>query len=232
MQVNEEIDALQTAGISPIDFLVLPRVVALALMMPLLTLYADSWGSWAGWSWRVTGLNLDVIEYYNETRHGVNLTNVGIGVFSGFVFGDSRRDDRMPEGHAVRTKRIGRRDATRSAVVTGIVSIIVATADHYRAVQRAAAFSEEGQVTPGDSDDSHIVVRDLTMAYGSFVLQRDLTFTVNRGDVFIIMGGSGCGKSTLLRHLVGLQRPAGGTSVLRGRELLGCRCRRRRDADR
>jgi phospholipid/cholesterol/gamma-HCH transport system ATP-binding protein len=57
----------------------------------------------------------------------------------------------------------------------------------------------------------HIRVRDLTMAYGSFVVQRDLTFTVNRGDVFIIMGGSGCGKSTLLRHMIGLKPPAKGS---------------------
>jgi phospholipid/cholesterol/gamma-HCH transport system ATP-binding protein len=57
----------------------------------------------------------------------------------------------------------------------------------------------------------HIIVRDLTMAYGSFVVQRDLTFTINRGDVFIIMGGSGCGKSTLLRHIVGLKPPAKGS---------------------
>ncbi len=56
----------------------------------------------------------------------------------------------------------------------------------------------------------HILVQDLTMAYGDFLIQRDLTFTVNRGDIFIVMGGSGCGKSTLLRHLVGLQRPAKG----------------------
>lgn len=58
--------------------------------------------------------------------------------------------------------------------------------------------------------EPHIIVKNLTMAYGSFVLQRDLTFTVNRGDVFIIMGGSGCGKSTLMRHLIGLKRPAAG----------------------
>jgi phospholipid/cholesterol/gamma-HCH transport system ATP-binding protein len=57
----------------------------------------------------------------------------------------------------------------------------------------------------------HIIVRDLTMAYGSFVVQRDLTFTINRGDVFIIMGGSGCGKSTLLRHIIGLKPPAKGS---------------------
>jgi phospholipid/cholesterol/gamma-HCH transport system ATP-binding protein len=56
----------------------------------------------------------------------------------------------------------------------------------------------------------HLRVRDLTMAYGSFVLQRDLNFSVKRGDVFIIMGGSGCGKSTLLKHLIGLKEPAKG----------------------
>lgn len=59
--------------------------------------------------------------------------------------------------------------------------------------------------------DIHIRVSDLTMAYGDFVLQRDLNFTVDRGDIFIIMGGSGCGKSTLLKHLIGLKSPAKGT---------------------
>jgi phospholipid/cholesterol/gamma-HCH transport system ATP-binding protein len=58
--------------------------------------------------------------------------------------------------------------------------------------------------------DAHITVRDLTMAYGDFVLMRDLDFQVERGEVFIIMGGSGCGKSTLLRHLIGLKEPAKG----------------------
>jgi phospholipid/cholesterol/gamma-HCH transport system ATP-binding protein len=63
---------------------------------------------------------------------------------------------------------------------------------------------------PQISPDAHITVRDLTMAYGDFVIMRDLNFTVKRGDVFIIMGGSGCGKSTLLRHLLGLLEPARG----------------------
>jgi phospholipid/cholesterol/gamma-HCH transport system ATP-binding protein len=64
--------------------------------------------------------------------------------------------------------------------------------------------------------EPHIVVEDLTMAYGSFVLQRDLNFTVYRGDIFIIMGGSGCGKSTLLRHMVGLKEPAKGQVLYDG----------------
>jgi phospholipid/cholesterol/gamma-HCH transport system ATP-binding protein len=58
--------------------------------------------------------------------------------------------------------------------------------------------------------EPHIKVRDLTMAYGSFVLMHDLTFDINHGDVFIIMGGSGCGKSTLLKHMIGLNQPAKG----------------------
>src|SRR5256714_1391078 len=57
------------------------------------------------------------------------------------------------------------------------------------------------------------------MAYGSLVIQRDLTFRVQRGDIFIIMGGSGCGKSTLLRHLVGLQAPAQGEVLYDGQSL-------------
>jgi phospholipid/cholesterol/gamma-HCH transport system ATP-binding protein len=58
--------------------------------------------------------------------------------------------------------------------------------------------------------EAHITVRDLTMAYGDFVLMRDLSFEVQQGEIFIIMGGSGCGKSTLLRHLIGLKEPATG----------------------
>jgi phospholipid/cholesterol/gamma-HCH transport system ATP-binding protein len=62
----------------------------------------------------------------------------------------------------------------------------------------------------GDRPEPCIVVSDLTMAFGSFLVQQDLNFEVNRGDIFIVMGGSGCGKSTLLRHMIGLQRPARG----------------------
>ncbi len=60
------------------------------------------------------------------------------------------------------------------------------------------------------ADDSHIVVSDLTMAYGDFLIQKGLNFTVKRGDIFIIMGGSGCGKSTLLKVMIGLKSPAKG----------------------
>ena len=63
-----------------------------------------------------------------------------------------------------------------------------------------------------------IAVADLTMAYGDNVIQRDINFTVYRGDIFIVMGGSGCGKSTLLRQLVGLNAAAGGDVSFGGGE--------------
>lgn len=66
------------------------------------------------------------------------------------------------------------------------------------------------------SNEPVIDVRGLEMSYGSFVLMRDLNFTINRGDIFIIMGASGSGKSTLLKHLVGLKRPADGQVLYDG----------------
>ena len=61
-----------------------------------------------------------------------------------------------------------------------------------------------------------ISVRQLSMAYGGFVVMHDLTFDIARGEIFVIMGGSGSGKSTLLRHLIGLQEPAAGKVYYNG----------------
>jgi phospholipid/cholesterol/gamma-HCH transport system permease protein len=128
MQVNEEIDALRTAGISPMEFLVLPRILALAIMMPLLTLYSDLMGILGGLIVSVGGFNISFREYFNETRTAVGLTNVWIGLFSSLVFGVL-----IALAGCLRGMQCGRSasavgDATTSAVVTGIVSIIVATA--------------------------------------------------------------------------------------------------------
>ncbi|MGB5518595.1 MAG: ATP-binding cassette domain-containing protein [Gammaproteobacteria bacterium] len=64
--------------------------------------------------------------------------------------------------------------------------------------------------SPQQVDQAHISVIDLTMAYGEFIIQQNLNFSVQHGDIFIIMGGSGCGKTTLLKHMIGLKQPASG----------------------
>jgi phospholipid/cholesterol/gamma-HCH transport system permease protein len=128
MQVNEEIDALKTMGISPMDFLVLPRMLALMLMMPLLCLYADLMGILGGLIVGVSMLDLTVMEYYVETERAVSLNNLWIGLFHSMVFGVV-----VALAGCLRGIQCGRSasavgNATTSAVVTGIVGIIVSTA--------------------------------------------------------------------------------------------------------
>jgi phospholipid/cholesterol/gamma-HCH transport system ATP-binding protein len=64
--------------------------------------------------------------------------------------------------------------------------------------------------------EPHISVQDMTLAYGERVVQRDIEFVVNHGEIFVVMGDSGCGKSTLMRHMIGLNRPAAGDVLYQG----------------
>lgn len=128
MQVNEEIDALATLGISPVEHLVLPRILALVVMMPLLCLYADLMGILGGLIVGVFMLDLNVTEYLTMTQKAVRLRYFWIGLFHSAVFGVL-----VALAGCMRGIQCGRSasavgDATTSAVVTGIVSIIVATA--------------------------------------------------------------------------------------------------------
>ena len=128
MQVNEEIDALQTLGISPMEFLVLPRMLALILMMPLLCVYADLMGVLGGFIVGVGMLDISVTQYINQTIKALNLYHFFIGLFHAFVFGIL-----IALAGCLRGIQCGRSasavgQATTSAVVTSIVSIVVATA--------------------------------------------------------------------------------------------------------
>ena len=87
MQVNEEIDALETLGISPIDFLVLPRMLALIIMLPLLCLYADLMGILGGLLVSVTLMDLSVIEYLVQTTSALDLNDFLTGLIKSSVFG-------------------------------------------------------------------------------------------------------------------------------------------------
>lgn len=82
--------------------------------------------------------------------------------------------------------------------------------------------------SPSSPDAKPLVsVRGLTMAYGSFVVMRDLNFDIMPQDIFVIMGGSGCGKSTLMRHLIGLREPAAGTIEYDGKDFTNANTKER-----
>jgi phospholipid/cholesterol/gamma-HCH transport system permease protein len=128
MQVNEEIDALQTLGINPIGFLILPRMLALTLMMPLLCLYADLLGVLGGWLVAVPIYGLNGSQYFRNVVETVGLNDLFVGLFMSLVFGVL-----VALAGCMRGMQCGRSasavgDAATSAVVTGIVAITIATA--------------------------------------------------------------------------------------------------------
>ena len=126
MKVTQEIDALSTMGFDPLDFLVLPRVVALCLMMPLLCLYSDALGVVGGAVIGVFMLKIPLLTYFNETFHAVSLSNLGGGVLKASVYGVLVALSGCLRGLQSGSSSSAVGDAATSAVVTGIVLIISA----------------------------------------------------------------------------------------------------------
>lgn len=125
MQVNEEIDALRTFGFSPLDFLVMPRVLALVTMMPFLCLYADLLGIVGGGIVGVTLLDIPALQYINETRQALSVGDCVVGLVKSGVFGVL-----VAVAGCMRGMQSGRSAssvgaAATSAVVTAIVAIVV-----------------------------------------------------------------------------------------------------------
>ncbi len=125
MTVNEEIDALKTLGVSPMEYLVLPRMLALIVMMPLLCLYADLVGIIGGLIVGVGMMDITFAQYVNQTIEGVGLNHIVLGVVKSAVFGVL-----VALSGCLRGMQSGRSasavgDAATSAVVTGIVFVIV-----------------------------------------------------------------------------------------------------------
>lgn len=128
MQANEEIDALKTIGINPIEFLVMPRLLALVVMMPLLTLYANFMGILGGFVISSSMLSLNPVEYLNHTQVAVKINNLWVGLFHSVVFGLIIAVSGCLRGIQCERSAAGVGEATTSAVVTAITSIVVATA--------------------------------------------------------------------------------------------------------
>jgi phospholipid/cholesterol/gamma-HCH transport system permease protein len=126
MKVTQEVDALTTAGFSPLEFLVLPRVMALILMMPLLCLYADFVGVLGGAVIGVGMLDLSWTTYFQETVNAITLMDIFGGVFKSSVYGVLIALSGCLRGLQCGNSSSAVGDAATSAVVTGIVFIVVA----------------------------------------------------------------------------------------------------------
>jgi len=125
MQVNEEVDALITMGVSPMEFLVLPRMLALIVMMPLLCLYANVVGILGGFVVGTGMFDISFTQYMEQTRLALNLTHFGIGVFKSVIFGVLVAIAGCLQGMECGRSASAVGDAATSAVVTSIVLIVV-----------------------------------------------------------------------------------------------------------
>lgn len=128
MRLNEEIDALETFGISPFDFLVTPRMVALILMMPLLAIYADLLGVCGGVFIAQSILDVPPVTFFQQLRASIGLNDVGTGLLKSVFFGMIVAYSGCLKGMRAERSAIGVGDATTAAVVLGILLIIVSDA--------------------------------------------------------------------------------------------------------
>ena len=127
MQVNEEIDALESMGISPIDFLVLPRVIALTLMLPLLCLYADVVGILGGMTVGVFYMNLTITEFWQQLISTSRMADLFVGLFTSFVFAILISLCGCLRGITCGRSSASVGQATTAAMVSSLVCLVIAT---------------------------------------------------------------------------------------------------------
>ena len=128
MQTNEEIDALKTFGVAPVDFLVIPRILALIIMLPLLTIYADIMGILGGMLISAGMFDINPAEYWQHTRQAVKLSNLWVGLANSLVFGVIIAIAGCYHGMKCERSAAGVGQATTAAVVSAITGIVIATA--------------------------------------------------------------------------------------------------------
>jgi phospholipid/cholesterol/gamma-HCH transport system permease protein len=128
MKVNEEIDALTTLGINPIDFLALPRVIALIVMMPLLTMYSSLIGIIGGLAVGMSMLDVSAMQYLVETQSALSLSTLFGGLFKAVVYGSLIGIAGCLQGLNCGNNAMAVGQATTNAVVMGIVMIVVSAA--------------------------------------------------------------------------------------------------------
>jgi len=126
MKVTEEVDALRTTGISPIEFLVVPRIVALVAMMPLLTIYADAMGILGGFVVGTGLMGIAPVAYMEQTFLALDMTHFIPGVIKGTVYGLLVALAGCKQGMDAGGSASAVGDAATRAVVNGVVAIIVA----------------------------------------------------------------------------------------------------------
>ena len=214
MKLNEEVDAMRTIGVSPMEALVFPRVLATVLLMPLLGFYAAIMAIIGGGIFCWISLDIPPVTFIQRIREVVPMTDLWQTLIKAPVFGmiiamAGCFQGMQVEGNA---EEVGLR--TTAAVVQGIFLVIVLDAFF------AVFFTEIGwlmtrRATPSSRS------RACSNSFGEQVVHDGLDLDVRRGEIFGVVGGSGTGKSVLMRSIIGLQTPDEGEIEVFGEPMIG-----------
>jgi ABC transport permease subunit len=204
MKVSEEIDALRAMGFDPVRWLVVPRCLALIIAVPVLTWIGDVLALVGGLIAASVLTDMSPRAYALATANAITSTNLLEGLLKTPFLALAIGLIACGQGLATQGGAAAVGARTTTAVVLSIFGVIV--------ISSLFTFGSLTMTGPRP----HIVVNDLRIGWGSRVLMEHVTFDVQRGSVFTILGGSGSGKSTLLRYLIGLEQPLAGTIDIEG----------------
>ena len=237
MQVNQEVDAMRTIGLNPIEWLVLPRISALVISMPLLAFWGDMTGLLGGAVACTVYLDFTFVQFFERLRDTVGVWHFYVGMIKAPVFGAVIAIIGCFEGLQVTRQRRERRSAHHQ--VGGRIDLLRDRArrdvlDHLPAGERVMADTaapakehaekpappklfEGGQlVDHRDGRDVVLKLRGVRTQFGDNIIHDNLDFDVFRGEIIGLVGGSGTGKSVLLRTIIGLNQHTKGTIEMLG----------------
>jgi len=217
MQVNQEIDALRTLGLDPVEVLVLPRLFGLILTLPLLVFFADAMGLIGGGLMTWASLGISIPRFLEQLRGAITEWTLWVGVIKAPFFAAIIAMIGCYEGFNVTgsADSVGRLTTSRSSKQS------LSSSSPMRH-SRSCFVSEDLTVARyDDSDDDDIVirVRGLVTRFGAQTVHDGLDLDVRRGEVLGVVGGSGTGKSVLLRTVIGLKRPEAGSIEVLGTDV-------------
>ena len=228
MRVTEQIDALSALGTNPINYLVVPRLLACVLLIPLLTLMADFMGVIGGAVVSTQLLKVDSFYYWYHSRAYVGGLDLFAGVFKSYFFGSAIAPDQLPPG--VPLQRRGRRRGQGGD--RGIRLLVHRDSDlrllHRHGLELALLHDlaeHGGPPVSGPAAEQKagggpiIELEGVSMRFRQQTVLRNIDLHIDRGQTVCIIGESGCGKTVMLKLMIGLLRPTQGLVKFDGKDL-------------
>ena len=206
MKVTEQIDALRVMAVSPIRFLVTPRLLAIVLMMPVLVVYANLVGDVGGWFVAENYAGISSHMFLESIRDFIEPWDIIGGLIKGAVFGAIIATIGCHKGLNAQQGAEGVGMATTKSVVLSIILIFIA--NYFLSVILYVHGAEMEQPV--------IEFRNVEMHFGPKVVLDRVSFSVAKGETLAVIGPSGTGKSTVLKLLIGLLKPQEGQVVIQG----------------